>query len=48
MENMNDMKYLNDHLDILLKQLHSLEAVPGLAIESGLYHKVRVCCLDKE
>lgn len=48
MENMNDMKYLNDHLDILLKQLHSLEAVPGLAIESGLYHKVRMCYLDKE
>lgn len=40
MENMNDSTYLNERLNILLKQLHSLEAVPGLAMESGLHPKV--------
>ena len=42
MENMNDAKYLNDHVSILLQQLESLEAVPGLQIESGLNPKVGV------
>ena len=40
MENMNDQKYLSENLEILLKQLHSLEAVPGLQIESALHQKV--------
>ena len=35
MENMNDAKYLEEHLNMLLKQLDSLEAVPGLQIESA-------------
>lgn len=42
MENMNDANYLNDHVSILLQQLESLEAVPGLQIESGLHPKVCV------
>lgn len=46
MENMNDTKYLNDHVSILLQQLESLEAVPGLQIESGLHPKV--CIFTKK
>lgn len=40
MENQNDAAYLDKHLSTLLEQLNSLEAVPGLAIESGVQHKV--------
>ena len=40
MENRNEAAYLNENLNILLKQLNALEAVPGLAIESGLNQKV--------
>ena len=42
MENMNDAKYLEEHLNMLLKQLDSLEAVPGLQIESAEKPKVVV------
>ena len=40
MENLNSEDYLNANVKQLLQQLDSLEAVPGLAIESGLHHKV--------
>lgn len=40
MENMNDAKYLNEHLETLLRQLEMLEAVPGLQIESAEKPKV--------
>ena len=42
MENMNNAKYLNDHIQLLLQQLEALEAVPGLQIESSLNPKVGV------
>ena len=34
MENMNTKNYLDEHLHMLLDQLQSLEAVPGLQIET--------------
>ena len=40
MENLNSEEYLNTNVKNLLQQLDALEAVPGLAIESGLHHKV--------
>lgn len=42
MENMNDSKYLNEHLVMLLRQLDALEAVPGLQIENSEKPKVRM------
>ena len=42
MENMNNAKYLNDHIQLLLQQLEALEAVPGLQIESSLNPEVGV------
>ena len=42
MENMNNAKYLNDHIQLLLQQLEALEAVPGLHIESSQNPKVGV------
>jgi singapore isolate B (sub-type 7) whole genome shotgun sequence assembly, scaffold_26 len=39
MENMNTKNYLDEHLHMLLDQLQSLEAVPGLQIESAFHPK---------
>ena len=39
MENKNTQKDLNDNLNLLLQQLDSLEAVPGLQIESSTNRK---------
>lgn len=48
MENMNNAKYLNDHIQLLLQQLEGLEAVPGLQIESSLNPKVGEGCGSEE
>ena len=39
MENMNTQAYLDEHLQKLLHQLQTLEAVPGLQIESSVNPK---------